>query len=331
MDTNPKVSIIIPVYNGANYLSQAIDSALAQIYTNLEILVIDDGSTDEGKTEQIARSYGNKIRYILKENGGVSTALNRGIQEMTGEWFSWLSHDDLYLPEKIERQISFLKDNPKVKIMACNLNVIDDAGKIIFESVNRTHPVVCNGRDALEVWLYGCGLLIHKDCFDKVGLFNNNNKTTQDVEMWLKLIRHYPIYFVDQVLCHWRQHAQSGSAIHSQQKNHDMYYYFKWLSEEFPITWFFPSEVSEKVDSKRYRSKAYNWLGNYALDAGSFDGAKLFYKLALQVYPSPLNPALFKVMIGMHSLNCIISAARQIVRNRAPRLIKLFKRISTKH
>ena len=88
----PTVSIIIPVYNGSNYLQEAIDSALAQTYPNCEILVINDGSCDEGKTEAIALSYGDRIRYFKKENGGVASALNMGIRQMTGEYFSWLSH-----------------------------------------------------------------------------------------------------------------------------------------------------------------------------------------------------------------------------------------------
>ena len=92
---DPKVSIIIPVYNGANYVSEAIDSALAQTYKNIEIIVVNDGSSDDGATEKIAKSYGDRIRYFAKENGGVSSALNFGIRQMTGEWFSWLSHDDL--------------------------------------------------------------------------------------------------------------------------------------------------------------------------------------------------------------------------------------------
>ena len=91
----PLVSIVIPVYNGSNYLGQAINSALAQTYKNIEILVINDGSTDDGVTERIAKAYGSQIRYYVKENGGVATALNFGIQKMRGEYFSWLSHDDM--------------------------------------------------------------------------------------------------------------------------------------------------------------------------------------------------------------------------------------------
>ena len=92
----PKVSIIIPVYNGSNYLDNAINCALCQTYENLEVIVVNDGSTDEGKTREIALKYSDKIRYFEKANGGVSSALNLGIREMGGEYFSWLSHDDVY-------------------------------------------------------------------------------------------------------------------------------------------------------------------------------------------------------------------------------------------
>ena len=102
---DPLVSIIVPVYNGANYMREAIDSALAQTYSNIEIIVVNDGSNDGGKTRDIALSYGNKIRYFEKENGGVSTALNLGIKNMGGAYFSWLSHDDVYLPEKVQVEI----------------------------------------------------------------------------------------------------------------------------------------------------------------------------------------------------------------------------------
>ena len=106
----PLVSIIIPVYNGANYMREAIDSALAQTYKNIEIIVVNDGSKDNGKTEEIALSYGDQIHYFSKENGGCASALNVGIKNMKGEYFSWLSHDDLYYPSKIEHQINILNE-----------------------------------------------------------------------------------------------------------------------------------------------------------------------------------------------------------------------------
>ena len=108
---NPLISIIIPVYNGANYMREAIDSAIAQTYKNIEIIVVNDGSTDNGETEKIALSYGDKINYYYKENGGCASALNYGISKMKGEWFSWLSHDDVYFPTKLESQVNEIVKN----------------------------------------------------------------------------------------------------------------------------------------------------------------------------------------------------------------------------
>ena len=124
-----KVTIIIPVYNGSNYVREAIDSALAQTYKNIEILVVNDGSTDEGATRDICLSYGDKITYYEKENGGVSTALNLGIEKMTGDYFSWLSHDDLYYPDKIEKQMKELEKYDENTILYSNVDLIDLNGK----------------------------------------------------------------------------------------------------------------------------------------------------------------------------------------------------------
>lgn len=100
----PKVTIVIPAYNAANYLAEAVESAINQTYENIEIIVVNDGSNDNGATADVAKKYRNSIRYIEKGNGGSSSALNCGILNMTGEWFSWLSHDDLYCPDKVEKR-----------------------------------------------------------------------------------------------------------------------------------------------------------------------------------------------------------------------------------
>ena len=107
----PLVSIVIPVYNGSNYLSEAIESALSQTYENIEVIVVNDGSNDDGKTKKVAENYGKKIRYYEKKNGGVSSALNYAIKKASGEFISWVSHDDKILPKKIELQIEYLMKN----------------------------------------------------------------------------------------------------------------------------------------------------------------------------------------------------------------------------
>ena len=135
MKSNPKVSIIIPVYKGKDFMREAIDSALAQTYKNIEIIVVNDGSDDNGVTKKIAESYGNKIRYFEKENGGVSTALNLAIDNMTGDYFSWLSHDDRYYPNKIESQIKYLKQFDEKTILYSDYDLMDENSNVFARSI----------------------------------------------------------------------------------------------------------------------------------------------------------------------------------------------------
>lgn len=203
---NPMVSIIIPVYNGSNYLAEAIDCALAQTYKNMEIIVVNDGSNDDGATEKIARSYGEKIRYFSKENGGVSSALNYGIQQMRGEWFSWLSHDDLYTPQKVEHSIKALnrcdlREIEKVVVYTDGVLVRSDGSRIknfkqyfeeerIYLGEEVAYEIACNGV------LCGCCLLIHKTAFDKIGLFDESLRYSQDALMWYSLfLNGYDVYY----------------------------------------------------------------------------------------------------------------------------------------
>lgn len=224
IDSEIKVSIIIPVYNGSNYMKEAIDSALAQTYPNIEIIVVNDGSKDEGMTEKIALSYGNKIKYIKKENGGVSSALNYGISAMSGEYFSWLSHDDVYTPEKIEKQIEALKKSKKVDAaVICNWDTIDKDSKRIKVAQHLNEEAILNWNKALLCMLnktfHGCAFLIPKKCFDKVGYFNEELRYCQDVLMWWKIfLSEVSLVFCDYVGVHARVHAnqltQTGSALY---------------------------------------------------------------------------------------------------------------------
>lgn len=192
--TNPKVSIIIPVYNGEKYVKQAIDSALAQDYDNLEILIIDDGSTD--KTSKICSSYSDiRLRYIRKENGGVSSALNLGIKEMSGDYFSWLSHDDLYCPSKVSDEINFLREKGllgKKAIAFSDYRLIDKSGnvtnvvKLNCDYIEKKQEYVI-----LEGKINGLSLLIPKSAFDEIGVFRTDLIAVQDYELWWRFLKEY--------------------------------------------------------------------------------------------------------------------------------------------
>lgn len=205
---NPKVSIVIPVYNGSQYLGEAIDSALAQTYKNLEIIVSNDGSNDDGATEAVAKSYGDKIIYLgKKENGGASTALNAAIKVMTGEYFSWLSHDDMYYPKKIQRQVEELSElKDKNTVMMSDLDGINEKREKIYQTNYKNHinEYPLREKSLIHPVLYnqthGCTLLIPKVCFDEVGLFDVDERVAQDFECFNRIFQKYPHKLVSEVL-----------------------------------------------------------------------------------------------------------------------------------
>lgn len=216
LQNNPKVTILIPVYNGSNFIKQAIQSAINQTYKNIEILVINDGSTDNGKTEKVIKEFGDKVKYIKKENGGVASALNLGIKEATGEYIAWLSHDDIYLPNKIEKEIKALeKLEDKNTIIFSNFELIDENG-ITFSTTNFTKNIrkekFCQGiYPVLKGAVNGCSILIPKICFEDAGYFKEELKTTNDYEMWIRLFSKYPSYFIEDAIIKYRIHPNQDT------------------------------------------------------------------------------------------------------------------------
>ena len=195
MNETPLVSIIIPVYNGSNYLREAIDSALAQTYSNIEIVDVNDGSCDNGQTEEIALSYEDKIRYISKPNGGVSSALNLGISQMKGEYFSWLSHDDKYTERKVEKQVALLQKYKNERVIAlCESRFIDKNSKAISHKNKDRFALEhiewgAALKDLFKNGTYnGCSFLIPRKYFYECGVFEEELRFAQDTLMWAKIL-----------------------------------------------------------------------------------------------------------------------------------------------
>ena len=211
----PKVSIIIPVYNGSDYLREAIDSALAQTYSNVEIIVVNDGSTDNGATEKIAKSYGDKIIYCRKKNGGVSTALNFGINKMSGDYFSWLSHDDTYEPNKVECEIKYLEENGLIServILYSDYYLINKKGVRVARR-KKDHDCLTKKPEYafLKGDINGLSLLIPKKAFDEYGGFDDSLKCTQDYDLWCKMAKTYRFIHIPELLVSTRYHAHQVS------------------------------------------------------------------------------------------------------------------------
>lgn len=222
------MSIIIPFYND-EYIAQSISSAVNQTYPNKEVIVVNDGS--DRHIEKIA-PFRDRIIYLEKENGGTASAVNLGIRHSTGEYFSWLSSDDLFDLRKTELQMAYMK---KINASASytNFNIIDkqsvitqqSAGKAIFDkkafySFLRTS---CH--------INGCTVIMKSSLFKKTGLFNENLLYTQDYDMWVRVLHHADFHFLNAPLVHHRHHENMGTVKHLNE-----------LWAEF-------AEVSKKYDS----------------------------------------------------------------------------------
>lgn len=237
----PKVSIVIPVYNGDNYLKQAIDCALNQSYPNIEVLVVNDGSNDGGKTEQIALSYGDRVRYFYKPNGGVSSALNFGIKKMTGEYFSWLSHDDCYSEDKVLDGINLLLEfnqigkktvaftgghfiDSKSEKLYSFPKVFDD--KCIYSGLETVQNMTLKGT------LNGCCMLIPRDAFTEAGYFNEDLRYSQDTLMWYNIfLLGYNIISDNKDNVMYRFHGNQASQTRRDLYEHDAKYIAEVLAE----------------------------------------------------------------------------------------------------
>lgn len=287
----PLISIIIPVYNGSNYLAEAIDSALSQTYPNTEIIVVNDGSKDDGATERVALSYGEKIRYFCKENGGSSSAINYGISQMKGEWFSWLSHDDLYMPCKLEKEMDFLnslnltEEALKNHMMFSASQRIDASGKLIrntsvkkaqkmwstVENISGNEYLIAQPR---KFNFHGCSCLIHRQVFKRAGVLDENLRILNDVDWWFRIYAcGVRMHYVPEVLVKGRLHAaQVGRSI-GYSANHpesDMLWTkrMEWLKNNHPNN-----------------AKLYIMIGRDAYLSGRIEDGKKAFRYAKLINP----------------------------------------------
>jgi len=211
MTSNPKVSIIIPVYNGEKYITYAIESALAQTYRNFEIIVVDDGSTD-GSYEKI-KPFLPFVKYIFQENQGVAAARNTAIKHSSGELIAFLDQDDLWLPEKLELQVDYLLHNPDVGLVHSNMSYINEEGKPTKRDSVFPFPTNLSGSCFPELFIRNqiaiLTVLLRRDCLDKMGFFNEQFSSLDDYELWLRVSRYFLIGYIDLFLASYRLHGSN--------------------------------------------------------------------------------------------------------------------------
>jgi PAS domain S-box-containing protein len=210
--SDPLVSVVIPTYNYARFVSAAVESALAQTYAAREILVIDDGSADN--TREVLAPYDGRIRYLYQQNQGLSAARNTGIRAGQGDYIALLDADDLWHPAKLEAQMRYLADHPEVGLLACervkevppSWPAVDLAPALSARSITLEDLVLASRFGPSSV-------VIARRCFERVGHFDPGLRAVEDREMWLRIASVYPIRKLSLPLWWYRIHPANMSAV----------------------------------------------------------------------------------------------------------------------
>ena len=216
----PTISVIIPTYNRASLLKEALDSVLAQTYTDYEVIVIDDGSTDN--TEEMMQAFltDSRIRYIKQSNAGVSAARNHGIFEARGEWIAFLDSDDLWFPEKLEKQMAFLTEHPTAGAV-CGPSYQYQDGRVVKDK-NGEMVLGWDREETLELtfvlFAENCGVnassvLVRKAVLHKAGLFDSSLKIGEDIDLWFRVARYTEFWYYNEAMGHCRKHESNTTAV----------------------------------------------------------------------------------------------------------------------
>jgi len=261
----PKVSVIIPTYNSANYLPEAIESVLAQTYKDFEIIVINDGSTDN--TKEIVAPYLDRIIYSEVPNGGPAKARNRAIRESSGEYVAFLDADDIWYPDKLDRQITVLSGNQNYSLVHSDASYTrtysSQESRTWFNLKKRVKTGWVFSELLSENFILVPSVIIKRDCLERVGLFDEDLKCWEGYDLWLRIAFEHQIGLVNTPLFFRRIHE--SNLFYS-----DPLYEVlglitimkKWDNQALKLT-----EVDRKTINQRLKL-GYNRMGAYYLTQG---------------------------------------------------------------
>jgi len=213
----PKVSVIIPAFNTSDYICRAIDGVLAQTYTDFEIIVVDDGSTD--RLVAVLKAYRDRIKYFYQENKGPSAARNNGINRAEGEYIAFLDGDDIWCPENLEKKIKYLEGNPTVSVVCSDFEVFGDAShpssfnhRGLFPDRKRGEEFIISDTLALligQAFMFSSTTLLRRSSFEKYGVFEM--EISEDYDLFLRMAQGGDFGCIHEILVRKRDHKQNLS------------------------------------------------------------------------------------------------------------------------
>ena len=198
LSKSPTVSVVIPTYNRGWILKEAVDSVLAQDFADFELIVVDDGSTDN--TQKILDTFGRDIIVIHQSNQGVSAARNRGIAESRAQLIAFLDSDDLWLPQKLTRQVAFFRSNPDALIAQTEETWVRSGVRVNPKKRHHKFSGVIFEPSLALCLVSPSAVMIRKPLFDIVGVFDESLLACEDYDLWLRISSRYPVYLIDEPL-----------------------------------------------------------------------------------------------------------------------------------
>jgi glycosyltransferase involved in cell wall biosynthesis len=276
MQVSPRVSVIIPTFNRRDYLPIALDSVLAQTYTDYEIVIIDDGSTDD--TRDILAPYEKSIRYFYQENLGIAAARNRGIEESRGTYLALLDSDDYWLPGKLACQVEGLEKNPQWGMVATRCSSISPDGR--FRRHNRPGKSGWILTDLFKSnFIRTSSAMITRQCLEQVGLFDTSLPECEEYDLWLRIAHRYPIGFITQPLTVYTDNPH-GVSTDSLAGRHVR---IRVLDKEYL------RECLPPALYRRRMARNYHYLGRHYLRRGRRSEGKNYLRQAAQLNPLDLK------------------------------------------
>jgi len=285
----PKVSVIIPTYNCAQYIREAMDSALTQSFNDYEIIVVDDGSTDNTKQiiENYCRRYGERVRYVFQQNQGMCVARNNAIRAMRGEYIALLDADDRWKRDRLEEGVRILDANPEIGLLHSGFIRIDETGRDI--GIPQVKECLMSGEIFKRLLLREMHIstpttIFRKACCDSIGLFDENltRLGAEDRDLWLRISLQYKVYYINKVLAEYRVRASSLSRKYERMMEGRIYIINKFCSD---------GSGYSKLRSRALAS-AYKDLGDTYLFQQEFQKARQQYLKSIMCWPFSIWPGI---------------------------------------
>ncbi len=312
MNTSGLVSVVIPAYNVAAHIGEAIDSVLAQDYAPVEIIVVDDGSRDD--TADVVSSRFPQVTLIRKANGGAATARNAGIRQAQGEFIAFLDADDIWLPGKLKAQVDYFRAHPDVA-MNCTgfsqwvsdeegvfpdpLSVIPDQAGVASDAIDRELSGWVYHRLLLRSFVWTTTVMMRRTLIDKIGLFDESFRLGQDYEYFLRASRETEIHRLSRAYALYRQHPGSATA-----RGID-YNYAARVIEGAHRKWGLASPNGDCISEREFRErlhKIHYMCGYLFLQRGNAATAFQEFKQAVRDKPLHLKSWAYAAFTGARAM-----------------------------